>query len=213
VQYDISFIHTGEVHIQKFGPLVAELDPTLRVNHVVDESLLIHAQKFGSDSWLETHLKAHLQVLSLTSKVIVVTCSSVGAIAENLGSLNGCKIQRIDKAMADYAIKNGKEILVMAALESTLAPTKALLEQSMKALGGRATLTFCHVENAWEYFLSGNMKQYYDQISKAIISSANKCDLIVLAQASMSEVENIVNVSIPVISSPKLGVKRAIDSL
>jgi len=213
VQYDISFIHTGEVHINKFGPLVAELDPTLRVNHVVDESLLIHAQKFGVDSWLETHLKSHLEALSLVSHVIVVTCSSIGGIAETLGELNGCKIQRIDKAMADFAIQNGKEILVMAALESTLAPTRELLVQSMNTLGSQSTLTFCHVENAWKYFLSGNMEQYYEKISKAITSNANTCDLIVLAQASMSEVEHKVHVSIPVISSPRLGVQRAIDSL
>ncbi|MGF1807582.1 hypothetical protein L4C31_20275 [Aliivibrio sifiae] len=57
------------------------------------------------------------------------------------------------------------------------------------------------------------MDQYYDQISAVITSNETKYDLIVLAQASMSEVQNNVNVSIPVISSPRLGVERAIKAL
>ena len=213
MKYDISFIHTGQVHIEKFASLVTELAPNLLVNHVVDESLLIHAQKFGVDSVLESNLMVHLETLSTVSKVIVVTCSSIGGIAERIGNLNGCKIQRIDQAMADFAVEHGNNILVIAALESTLAPTRELLTKSISEHNANPTLTFYHIENAWDYFLSGQMDKYYDQISAVIISNENKYDLIVLAQASMSGVQNQVNVSIPVLSSPRLGVERAIRAL
>jgi hypothetical protein len=210
VKYDISFLHTGEVHIAKFAALVAELNPELTLNHVVDESLLLHAQQCGADATLERNLTAHLDALSLVSKVVVVTCSSVGGIAEKIGVLNGCIIQRIDKAMADFAVQNSNNILVVAALESTLAPTHDLLLDSMTMLGLTPRLTFHHVKQAWDYFLAGEMGHYYEQIGAAIIANETKYDLVVLAQASMSEVENRIKVSIPVISSPRLGVERAI---
>ena len=213
MKYDISFIHTGQAHIKKFSAIVDELNSQLNINHVVDESLLIHAQEFGADAWLATNLKVHLEALSLTSKVIVVTCSSIGAMAEDIGQLNGCKVQRIDQAMADHAVKHGKKILVMAALESTLAPTRELLAKSMKQQGVETSFSFCLVENAWEDFLSGHMNNYYTKIASAISENEKQYDLIVLAQASMSEVEKHIKVSIPVISSPRLGVKRALQAL
>ena len=213
MNHDISFLHTGDVHIAKFAALMNELAPELSVNHVVDESLLLHAQKFGADSILEKNLLTHLETLSLVSRVVVVTCSSVGGIAEKIGRLNGCVIQRIDKAMTDFAVQNGKQILVVAALESTLAPTRELLLDSMTTLGLTPTLAFHHVEQAWDYFLAGEMDQYYELIGEAIIAKKSQYDLVVLAQASMSEVESRITVPIPIISSPRLGVKRAIEAL
>ena len=213
MEYDISFIHTGQVHVEKFGLLVSELASELLVNHIVDESLLIHAQKFGIDDELESRLNVLLEILSLKSKVIVITCSSIGGITEKLSNLNGCKIQRVDQAMSDFAIDNGNNILVIAALESTLEPTRKLLENSKIKRSSKSLITFYHIKNTWDYFLSGQMDEYYAQISKVITSNEKKYDLIVLAQASMSEVQTKINVSIPVISSPRLGVQRAIKSL
>lgn len=213
VNYDISFLHTGEVHIAKFAGLVSELNPQLTVNHVVDESLLLHAQQCGADSGLHAKLMVHLEQLSLVSKVVVVTCSSVGGIAEHIGRLNGCKIQRIDKAMADYAIQHGNHILVVAALESTLAPTQDLLQESMADFAKTPTLAFLRVDKAWDAFLAGDMEHYYAMIADAIRANASPYDLVVLAQASMSGVTNMIDVSVPIISSPRLGVVRAIDAL
>ena len=213
MKYDISFIHTGQVHIEKFDSLVSELSPNLLINHIVEESLLTHAQQFGIDSILKSNLIAQLEALSLVSKVIVITCSSIGGIVEEITNLNGCIVQRVDQAMADFAIENGNNILVLAALESTLKPTHELLLKSLATHNSKSKLTLCRVENAWDYFLAGKMDQYYDQISAVITSNETKYDLIVLAQASMSEVQNNVNVSIPVISSPRLGVERAIKTL
>ncbi len=213
MKYDITFMHTGQVHIEKFGPLVAELSPKLKVNHVVDESLLTHAQKFGVDSNLKSKLIAQLDTLSLESKVIVITCSSIGTIAEEVTYLNGCVIQRVDQAMADFAVENGDNILVLAALESTLEPTRDLLMKSLATYQSASKITLYRIEHAWESFLAGKMDDYYDQISAVISANEKKFDLIVLAQASMSEVQAKVNVSIPIVSSPRLGVERAIKAL
>jgi hypothetical protein len=213
VKYDISFIHTGQVHIEKFAALAQELASQLIINHVVDESLLIHAQKFGVDEKLKANLTSHLIALSKVSKVIVVTCSSIGGIAENIGLLNGCHIQRIDQAMSDFAVQNGHNILVAAAVESTLEPTGKLLEDSMFSAGTTPKITFLYIEKVWDYFIAGQMDKYYQEIGNVLISKEENYDLIVLSQASMSGVENNINLSIPIVSSPRLGVQRAISTL
>ena len=80
MKYDISFIHTGEVHFAKFNALVGELAPKLSIHHVADESLLSHAQKYGVDSTLKKKLGLIIEKLSLEAKIIVVTCSSIGSL-------------------------------------------------------------------------------------------------------------------------------------
>ena len=213
MNYDISFIHTASVHIKTFTTILNALAPQLNIHHVVDESLLTHAQQYGVDSTLEAKLNVHLSKLSLQSKVIVITCSSIGEMAENIGLLNNCIIQRIDRAMADYAVQNGKNILVVASLESTLAPTYDLLKSSSLTIESHPKISIQCIDNAWDNFLAGNMDEYYSNIIKVLKLSEANYDLIVLAQASMAGVESQVQLSIPIVSSPVLGVKKAIEAL
>lgn len=69
------------------------------------------------------------------------------------------------------------------------------------------------VEGAWERFLDQDNQGYYDKIKAVIEQKARDYDVIVLAQASMSGAASLVDVDIPVLSSPRLGVKRAIETL
>jgi len=211
MKYDISFIHTAKVHVNTFNSILLELAPQLNIHHVVDELLLVHAQQHGVDDALKAKLQSHLEVLSQQSKVVVITCSSIGAMAENVGLLNGCVIQRVDRAMADYAVQNAKNILVIAALESTLQSTENLLKNSMLDIGTSSNISFKCIASAWEYFLNGEIALYYDEIEKVLKSNETDFDLIVLAQASMAGVCDQVSLSIPILSSPKLGVQRAIN--
>jgi len=213
MKHDITFIHTAKIHINTFNALLNELAPKLNVHHVVDESLLAYAQQHSVDAILEAKVAKQIEELSVNSKVIVITCSSIGAIAENISSINGCVILRVDRAMADFAVINGKNILVVAALESTLEPTNELLKSSIQNTHTSPKVTFKCLNNAWDYFLSGNMEGYFKEIATALKLNEAQYDLIVLAQASMAGVVDQVDLSIPIISSPKLGAQCAIDAL
>ena len=213
MKYDISFIHTGEAHVEKFNSLVEALAPELLVSHVVDESLLAHAQQFGVDATLKAKLRAIIEKLSLETRIIVVTCSSIGSVAEDVGSINGCNVQRVDRAMADYAAAHADNILVVAALQSTLKPTKELLQDSIKKTGSSSKIMLNCIDDAWQYFLSGQMEKYYDEIAHVLMAKQQDYDLILLAQASMSDVESRIKLCVPVLSSPRIGVERAIRSL
>ena len=121
---------------------------------------------------------------------------------------------RIDRAMADDAVEIGNKILVLAALESTLAPTAELIKSSAKRKRKSPEIELKQIDNAWPYFESGDLENYSRRIGEAILEYAQDFDVVVLAQASMSQAVNYCEgVETPVLSSPRIGVKAALAEL
>ena len=117
--------------------------------------------------------------------------------------------------MADRAVKLGPRILVVAALESTLAPTAKLLEESAVALGAAVEIELLVAEGAWSHFLHGDRTAYVEAVTAAVLAAApHAASVIVLAQASMSPAaEALSNLGIEVLSSPGLGVQSIVARL
>jgi hypothetical protein len=210
-RYDIAFLHTGQVHIETFQSLIHELAPDLHVYHAVNEHLLLHAQKFGVDKTLYSQTADILLKLSCQSELTVCTCSSIGAIAEQVAQQYHKKIIRIDRPMADKAVQY-RHILVLAALESTLEPTRSLLEASAKSTSKPVKIDYQVVKHAWPYFIAGDTRTYNRLIKEVIKKEADHYDVIVLAQASMAGAASAPITQTPILSSPRLGVQAAIKS-
>lgn len=212
-KFDITFLHTGEIHVNNFQILMDELAPKLTTHHIVKESFLLHAQKYGVNSTLTESMNALLLPISEQSRLILCTCSSIGSVVEKASFHNDCSFQRIDRAMANDAVEKYQNILVVAALESTIEPTKTLLEESCITNDKQPSLDFIVVKEAWPYFLAGQQEQYLMAIVDLIQQKQDDYDAVVLAQASMAEASTKGTFSIPVLSSPKLGIIHAIDTL
>ncbi len=210
--YDLAFLHTSQVHIATFDKLVSNLNPELRVQHIVREGLLEDARRDGLTSELKAKVQGALLEASYTgAKVVVCTCSTIGGVAETQQNSLGFHVMRIDRAMADEAVRIGQRILLVAALESTLKPTRELLEDSARNLGKVPEIDMLHVENAWSFFEAGDLENYLATIAQRLERSWQNYDVIVLAQASMAQaVQHCRTVKIPLLSSPKLGVRAAI---
>ena len=118
---------------------------------------------------------------------------------------------RIDRAMADAAVRSGKRVLIAAALSNTLLPTRTLLEDSAQKIRAEIAVSDLLIEDAWAYFEAGNVDQYQECIAAALKANWPSADVIVLAQASMTNAaEQCSGISIPILSSPKLGVQAAV---
>jgi len=112
--------------------------------------------------------------------------------------------------MADQAVQQGQRILVVAAVESTLDPTRKLLESSAKKLGKSPTIEMLHVQDAWQHFEAGDSEQYVQTIADQIAQSWHGYDTIVpMAKAA----DLCDSVEIPVLSSPQIGVQAAVTAL
>ncbi len=215
MKHDLAFLHTARAHIDTFSGLIAELAPRLSVNHIVDKSLLhdaLQAGEIGPElvQRIETRMR---EAASTGAHVVVCTCSTIGSIAENVNSDN-CVAMRIDRAMADAAVNSGKNILLAATIESALAPTHTLLKSSAKKAGTSIRIRELLINDAWESFQSGDTTTYIDRIIKRVRSNSIGMGCVVLAQASMAPAaDQCFDLGIPVFSSPRLGVKRALKEL
>jgi hypothetical protein len=147
------------------------------------------------------------------SRVVVCTCSTIGGVAESMNSDSFVSI-RIDRAMAEAAVNSWKNILLAAAVESTLAPTCTLLESSAENAGVSIRVHELLINDAWASFQSVDTKTYIDQIVNAVRLNAIGMDCVDLVQASMAPAADLCSdLGIPVLSSPRLGIEAALEKL
>ena len=279
----IGFLHTADVHVETFRRLVAELAPGWAVRHVVDESLLADARVAGVTPEIAGRTRKRLAELeSEGAEVIVCTCSTIGAAAEETtgsapaeaatnsasavattnsasaeattnsagavattnsagaeattntaaavdpannagaahaairsaaiqGTNRGARVPvlRVDRPMADAAVAMGERIAVVAAVESTLEPTMALLRESASQASTPITLVPAPCPDSWGYFESGEYDRYYQAIADHVRTVADQVDVVVLAQASMMPAVRLLT-GLPVLTSPESAVRKAI---
>ncbi|MFM9923599.1 Asp/Glu/hydantoin racemase [Variovorax sp. H27-G14] len=221
----LAFVHTAQVHVPTFERLVQEMAPGLRVRHVVHEALLADARVLGLDDAAlvaRVHQAMH-DAASSGARVVVCTCSTIGAIAERTATGDAFEALRIDRAMADRAVRTGPRVLIVAAVESTLAPTTALILSAAQNAGVEVQPRQLLIEQAWPHFQRGDTAGYIETLAQGIrakasvagvASATGAADVIVLAQASMAPVADaLTDLGIEVLSSPAPGVRFAVRML
>lgn len=213
----IAFLHTSPVHIATFDRITHTVDPTLRVEHSVDEQLLADAQRVGaSDAALVQRVQDAMRAAAAASgaSLVVCTCSTIGGAAERTPTRTGFAVARIDRAMADRAVALGSRVLVVAALESTLGPTRVLIQESAVSAGASVDIQYLLVAEAWSHFQRGDRAAYVQAVVAAVRATPLQVDSVVLAQASMADAANALrDLEVEVLSSPLLGVQSAVARL
>ena len=210
----LGLLHTATSHRVAFEALVAESDPSARTITVVDESLLADARRSGpADAAVVDALRNHLGELAARgADAIVCTCSTVGGAAESTGAELGLDVVRIDRAMAAQAVAIGGRVAVLAALESTVTPTRDLIREIASDRGATVTIRSDVVVGAWERFEAGDLSGYHLLVADAI-ERVGEVDVIVLAQASMAPAVDRAGAAVPVLSSPRSAITSVLDRI
>lgn len=208
----VAFLHTADVHVSTFRALLAQIAPAASSAHLVDADLLADARLRGIDASIETRVLDRLRELARHHPgVIVCTCSTLGAAAERVGKAIEFPVVRVDRPMAEAAVAIGARVALVAAVESTLGPTRQLFEECASSVGSTAVLVDAPCLDAWELFEAGDYAGYRDRVARHI-RGLRDFDVVMLAQASMAPVADLVaDLSIPVLSSPRLAVLRALE--
>ena len=211
----LTFLHTSPVHIATFDRLLAEIAPDIPVRHIVDETLLQEARVEGA---VTPHLAQRvtdvvLGAIEQDAAVVVCTCSTIGGCAEQVRALTDRPVLRIDRAMAERAVGLGTQILVVAALATTLEPTRQLLLEVAQEAGKVIEVIEIVSPTAWRAFEAGNQTRYLKEIATTLRQAAPLGDVIVLAQASMAPAAELcADVAIPILASPRLGAEAAVQT-
>ncbi|WP_329025461.1 aspartate/glutamate racemase family protein [Streptomyces sp. NBC_00690] len=215
----IALLHTSPVHVPVFDALRDRDHPGVQLLHIVRVDLLDRAVKEGPDAAAPALVEALTEAVGQGATSVLCTCSTLGAVAEASAAAVGVPVVRVDRPMAAAAARMPR-VTVVAALASTVEPTVALIQEEARALsegrGGRdPDVRAVVVEGAWERFLDGDREGYLDSVAAAVDALGDADadgDVVVLAQASMADAGGRVRMAVPVLSSPRSGLRGAVEA-
>lgn len=212
----LALLHTSPVHVPVFDALRDEHHPHLRLRHVVDEELLRRARRGGPDAVTDEVRAVLDRAVAEGVGAVLCTCSTIGGVAESLGGRAGAGVPvlRVDRPMAAAAVAAGPRVVVAAAVESTLGPTVALVEEEARRAGRPVTVRPLLVPGAWTRFEAGDTEGYVRDVASAVDTvTAADADAIVLAQASMAPAGQLTTTPVPTLSSPRPGLAAAAEAI
>lgn len=205
----LGFLHTSPVHVPTFDALVRVSCAAARVCHVVDEQLLALARLRAPEAVTGAVRDRLNELTGLGADVICCTCSTIGHIAEAEADSVPVPVLRVDRPMARRAVELGPRVGVVAALDSTLEPPRALILEEAGRVGAEVSLMLVTATGAWGCFEAGDYDAYLGSIASQARRIASSVDVIVLAQASMAAAERYLTaLDTPVVSSPRLAVEH-----
>lgn len=209
----IAFLHTAAVHIETFNALGREIAPELSLAHVVREDLLAAAEKAGRVT-TALDIRTREAVMALAeggARVVVCTCSTLGASAEAAARDTSVPVLRIDRPMADLAVLQGHRIGICACVPTTVPNTEALIREAADAVGRDYELKTFLFDDVWTSFREGRLEDYYQGIAARLSDISRDVDVLVLAQASMAPAAALCDgLPVPVLSSPRIGFEAAV---
>lgn len=204
----LSFLHTGDIHVATFEALAAELGFDGVVTHRVEQHLLDRARADGLDTVRDETLKALEELAG--ADAILCTCSTLGPLTDEMAA-RADNVIRIDRPALMAACLHGGRPAVAICLDSTRAPTLALLAECAAAAGVAVTARVIMCADAWPFFEAGDLEAFAARIAETVRAEVGDADCVVLAQASMRVAEAALrDLGAPVITTPRLAVEKAI---
>jgi Asp/Glu/hydantoin racemase len=209
VNKSLALLHTTFVTVPLFRELAAQHLPNIRIIQLLDDSLLPDVVQAGDvPPSVRARLSAYLaQARTAGADAVLCCCSSIGDAIHQLAPAAGLPVWRIDEAMAEQAVRQGKRIGVLATAPSTLGPTSRLLEQKATTQGTRVHLETLCVEGALAALGAGRTAEHDEKVLAAVDGLASRNEVVVFAQASMARLAPSVpsTVTVPVLTSPVSG--------
>jgi Asp/Glu/hydantoin racemase len=207
----IGFIHTVLGLPPTFAALADELVPDAEYFHIVDETLLSNTRRTGSlTATTRRRVLGYVEsAADAGADLVVVTCSSIGPAVDASRAFLDVQVLRIDEPMADEAVRLGSRVGVVATLATTLQPTAELVERRAIAAGKDVEVDARVCDGAFDALQAGDRDRHDQLVREGLESVLADVDVVVLAQASMARVaDTLGDVSLPILSSPRLGMER-----
>ncbi len=204
----LALLHTSPVHVPVFDALRDAAHPGLELRHHVDPGLLERARRDGTDAVTDAVAAVVRRAVGEGARAVLCTCSTIGGVAEAAAPGAGVPVLRVDRPMAAAAVATGPRVVVLAALESTLAPTVRLVREEALRVARTVHVRTLLVDGAWARFEAGDGAGYARAVAAAA-DSVRDADVIVLAQASMAPAREAVRTPVPVLASPAPGLAAA----
>ncbi len=205
-------VHTAPALAALFDELLGELGPEIAARHAMHPDLLSDALAAGAlTDEIRQRTADMLLAAAEGARLVLCTCSTVGPGAEDAAARTAVPILRVDRPMAENAVRIGARITVTATLSTTLAPTMDLIAAAAREAGKAVEIEPVIFEEARQAFVAGDGEAYVRIVSEGLREAARRADVIVLAQASMMPaLAHCEDIDIPLLSSPRSGLEAAV---
>ncbi len=213
----LAVIHTTTVTVDAIKSLAADIMPGTQVINFIDDSILpLLAENGGDVGAVEERLITYARFAEQSgADAILEACSSVDELVAAMRLNVSIPVVRIDEAMAERAVRSVSRIGVAATLGTTLRPTLALLRTKAQEAGREVELTPLLVSEAYRKLIAGDREGHDNTLAAALMMLAASVDLVVLAQASMARVLQLMpdTLQSKFLSSPRLAVERVKETV
>jgi len=212
----IALLSTGLGVIPSISKTVKELSPETEIVNVVEDGIIKAIAANGNVVSPQVYQRLlHLALAAeLTgAEAILVTCSSISEFVDYARPYLSIPIYKIDEPMIRKALSAGKNIGVVATVETTLAPTLRQIQSLARSMQKEINISHRLVAPAFEAFQRGETDLHDKLVSSSIIELCDQCDVVLLAQASMLSVVSKLekHYQEKILSSPFLGVKHVLE--
>jgi len=208
----IVLLQTSMVSFEVFNQLFRELIPEAHVSNLVDEDLLntLNLNKDITPSIIQRISQYCIAAEAAGADLIFSQCSSTREGIECARKMVRIPIVMVDDAMAEKAVSIGNRIGVAATAAATIKPTVSALSQVAKNEGKSIEVKTYLADGALDVLMKEKNREKHDKLVLDLLKQAEKeNDVIVLAQGSMITLEPyLAQFSIPVLTSPRLGVQK-----
>lgn len=209
----LALVHTVSPLVPVFNHLGTELLPGVRLMHILDEPLLERVRQRGRLAPEDAQRVAeHVATAEEAgAAAVLVTCSAISPCVDQARISATIPIIKIDDAMIARAVATSSRIVVVATNRTTLEPTRQALEAEAARTGRGVQVTLTLVEGALDALLAGDDATHDDLVSAAVLEAVERAQVVVLAQASMARVLDVIpeaRRSVPVLSSPHLALRE-----
>lgn len=201
----IACLHTAESNIAVFA--AACPDSAVRLSHLVRADLLAAAEVAGQVTGAIAGQTADvLMRLSEMSDAVILTCSTLGPVADDLAASAAVPVLRVDRALAEAAMRAGRRVVVLCTVATTVKPTSRLFEAA--ANGSEVEIRL--IPGTWDEFRAGRLVRYHEMIAAAADAAYREdADVVALGQASMAGAAVLCREGLP-LTSPAVGIAAAL---
>jgi Asp/Glu/hydantoin racemase len=216
ITHTVGLIHAVLPAIAPLQAAFAADLPHVRLLNLLDEALLKEAERLGGISPTLVRRMTGLVAMheSAGAEAVLFTCNAYSPYVDQVRGQSAIPVLPIDDAMLETALAIGRRLGVLATVAAGLEQQRQGIERAA-ARGRKVEVEAVLRTDAFDALNAGDAEKHDCILLDELERLAPKVDVVLLAQASMAGLADKVprETPVPVLSSPRLAVKRVKELL
>lgn len=214
--YTVGLIHATLNSVKPINDAFYQYAPDITVLNFLDDGL-DYAVSLDGEITPKT-LRRFIDILDKAEESnvdgILLCCSIFSPHVSDVASLFTVPVVGVDLSMMTEAVQTGEKVGLIATNQAAGPISTKLLRDTAEELGKPIKVQTAYIPEAFAALKRGDTELHNQLIIEKINDLSNSCDVIVLAQLSMTRVmKHLEDVKVPVLTSPEVSIKSIIERI